>query len=159
MPHPPCSRCGKVNEITALSRGICNVVLDTDFDVVLSGEDWLCVSSQFVEVYKQLGALGLQFTSLPNEFFLVFCNNLLPVDPDLAGFQELNECKVCGRFQERIVGPMAVSFGQVPNQESFFTASIPNENVRAMHQRIFTSERMANLFRHSSLRGMCFVEW
>lgn len=154
-----CWTCGKIDEIAALKRGVLNIVFDTDDDVVLSAEDWLCVSPKFVALYTQLGISGLEFIPTRGGFFAVLCTNVIEIDPTTAGFEELKRCAACERPQERIVGPMATSFGHIRDRDSFFTASIPNENVRAMHQRIFTSQRVSNAFPASQLAGLCFVEW
>lgn len=154
-----CSCCGKLDELESLKRGLSNVRLNTEYDVVLSGEDWLCVSSKFVTLYQDIGANGLEFIAMADGFFAVFCTNLISVDTKVAGFHELQRCVECGRFQERIVGPMAASFGLVEDTGSFFSSDIPNENVRAMHQRIFVSDGILSEFQHRQISGLCFVPW
>lgn len=154
-----CARCEKLDEFKSLKRGLQGVSFDTEYDVVLTGEDWLCVSSRFVDVYKRVGAVGLEFIPIPNGFSAVVCTNKVAIDIEIAGFEELRKCSVCGRFQERIVGPLAVSFGQMQKDNSFFVADVENENVRAVHQRIFVQSHLSRAFQDANLTGMCLVEW
>ena len=156
-----CSGCGKVNESEALRRGVSTgFVVRSQKDWIGTAEGWVCVSQRFRDVVEQNDIGGLSFLTIPSNsgHFVVEFTCLVSTNADKAGFDCKNPCVVCGRYQEKLVGPFLESMTLPEAKKTVFVSEQANENVKAAYRPAFADRMVVKLLRESNIVGIDFVE-
>ncbi len=154
-----CPACGKIDEAAALARGIGDGFrCRTDRDLVATSEDWLCASARFREFVEASRLEGLGFVPVPHsDYHVVQPTTLVETDETAAGFENHRLCGTCGRYSERVAGPLLAGM-QLPESHSvFFGSSIANENVKVAYRPCFAHEDVIDLLKSRDFDGIDFV--
>lgn len=155
-----CQSCHKINEEAALARGLSSrLSIKTTKDWVSTSESWICVSKRFKDYVCGEGIEGLTFMSLPGEnMFVLQCNQLVATDESLAAFENHNLCGVCGRYREKIVGPLLTSLTVPSAAKTFFASQIANENVKVSYRCLFATASLTKDLRKMKFKGLSILE-
>jgi hypothetical protein len=74
-----------------------------------------------------------------------------------AGFESRGQCQICGRFSEKLVGPLLRGM-RVPSSDTvFFASQIANENVRVGYRPFFVSDKIVQALKKAKVGGVDFV--
>lgn len=153
-----CRRCGKFDEGRAIEIGVSPAFrCETDRDLVATSEDWLCMSRGLREHLDAHGYGGLGYAPIPHsDHLIVYPTMLVETDETRAGFENHRRCGLCGRFSERVVGPMLAAL-KIPSVPTFFASTIQSENVKVVRHRIFADEAIVASLRSLRFLGIEFV--
>ena len=115
-----CPKCGKLDELSAIRRGIDDgIKLKTQRDFFPNG-DWLCcVSARFQQVYKEEQFTGLDFVEVPGAHGTAVVAPLRRVktDPARSGMKFLGSpCEICGRHRETLRFPEIAAMDLPPDE-------------------------------------------
>jgi hypothetical protein len=154
-----CRSCGKFDEHRAIDFGISpSFQCRTDRDLVGTSEGWLCASSGMRKYVEECEYGGLTFVPVPQSpHFVVYPAVLVETDEELAAFENHRRCHACGRYSERIVGPVLAGMRIPSSSTTFFGSAIANENVKVAYRPIFASGEIVESLRSRGFVGVDFV--
>lgn len=154
-----CSCCGKINEDEAIRRGISqNFIVKSSKDWMATSEGWICVSGRFREFVSSEHIDGLNFIESPGNVFVIRSNKIVATDEQIAGFENHGLCNQCGRYRERLVGPLVASLAVPKEDRAFFASEIQNENARASYRTLFATPGLVKVLRKEKFKGLSIVE-
>lgn len=155
-----CGSCGKIDEATAIKRGVTdNFKIKSKLDWHGTFDDQICVTRLFRDIIETEKFQGLKFISIPSDpdRFLVICTNLVATNEKLAGFENIDLCSACGRYKEKVVGPMLQGMELPDSDLTFFASKIANENVKVSYRPIFASNTIVKVLKKAKIKGICYV--
>jgi len=154
-----CRACGKIDEETALLRGISpRFAIRSRRDFIATCDDRICVSSRFCELIASHEFEGLDFFPLPeSDLILLIPVCLVQTDELRAGFENHHKCLVCDRFRERTIGPMIDGMEIPDSSNTFFSSAIANENVKVSYRPLFSSEAIVSALKAAKVSGIDYT--
>jgi len=155
-----CSLCGKLNEEAAIQKGIAgDFIIKSKLDWHGSFDDQIIVTKRFKDIVESENFQGLNFISIPNDSdrFLVLCTCLVSTNEEMAGFENNNLCSKCGRYEERLVGPLLQGMELPSSDLTFFASEIANENSKVSYRPIFASETIIKILKKWKIKGLDIV--
>lgn len=155
-----CSSCGKIDEQAALRRGVSsNFAVRAKKDWIGTSDDYVCMTLRLRNIIESNGFRGLVFLEIPEapNHFVVNCVNLVRTDEVKAGFENHGKCPTCGRFADRLIGPLIDGMAVPTEDDTFFASAIANESVHVSYRPIFASERIVKVLKAAKIKGVDFV--
>ncbi len=158
-----CSECGKVDELRALAQqGVVNDFQpNSTWDWIGTIDDWSCITTRVREVFESANVEGISFLPVPasDNHWVIVPNYFAATDEEEAGFENTGKaCSKCGRYPEKLVGPMLCGVSIPQDENIVFASEIGNENVKVRYFSLFCSQKIANLIRKSGIVGLDLEE-
>ena len=109
-----CSKCGKLDEVAAINRGLDpDIKIRSKRDYIATTDGFRVIARRAREAFIEEGIKGLRFIQLSDGNHSVLWPELrVPTDLSKAGFQFVGpKCARCGRYREACVDPARCSMG------------------------------------------------
>lgn len=137
-----CQKCGKVNEMAALARGIqAGVVVKSKRPFLGSADNFYLVDERGKEAFSAVVPERIDYYQIPSSAFYVACAKIwFEPEESNPGFQFVRaRCKVCSRPGEVIWGK---SPPRIVGAEPIVSVNL--EGVQGARSRWIVSEEVAN---------------
>ena len=152
-----CAICGKLDEETAISRGIDpNVTIQSKRDFVEMSDGLIGASGRVRDAFDEGGIRGVRFIQLSDGNHSILWPEVRVVtDLSTAGFEFVApRCTGCGRYREVCVGPLSRSLSVPDDPIVVFTSEVWNEDTRGRVLWLFAQEPVVRVLKKRLLSGL-----
>ena len=150
-----CSSCGRINELSALERGIERDIQlpDRMADVVNSDDDFKIVSLGCRSFLETCDNARIRYFSFPSDsrFFVAVPEILIPIEKDNKAFRTEGFCAKCGRFRNVLIGTELF-----PLPSDLLVGAFMFENAKSLSPVWLISEVIVQKLKTSKLKGFEF---
>ena len=156
-----CAKCGKLDEVAAINRGLDpDIKIRSKRDYIGTTDGFELVTRRAREAFGEEGIKGLRFIQLSDGNHSVLWPELrVPTDLSTAGFQFVGpKCARCGRYREACVGPFSQSLTIPDDPMVVFASEVWNENRRGRVLWLFAQEPAANALKRMRLTGLEIIK-
>src|SRR5262249_43106502 len=156
-----CAKCGKLDEVAAINRGIDpDVTIRSKRDFIGTSDGFKVVTSRAIEAFREDKIKGLRFIQLSDGNHSVLWPEVrVPTDLSKAGMQFVGpKCDRCGRYREACVGPLSQSLTIPDDPMVVFASEVWNENLRGRVLWLLAQEPVANALKRRRLTGLEIVK-
>jgi hypothetical protein len=156
-----CAKCGKLDEVAAINRGIDpNITIRSKRDFIGTTDGFKVVTRRAMEAFGEDGIKGLRFIQLSDGNHSVLWPEVrVPTDLSKAGFEfEGPRCARCGRYRGAYVGPFSASLTVPDDPMMVFASEIWNEDWVGRVLWLFAQEPVAKALRLRRLTGLEIIK-
>jgi len=155
-----CAKCGKLDEVAAINRGIDpSITIRSKRDFIGTTDGFKVVTSRAMEAFREVGIKGLRFIQLPDgNHSLLWPEVRVPTDLSKAGFQFGPKCPRCGRYREACVGPLSQSLTLPDDPMVVFASEVWNEDWVGRVLWLFAQEPVARALKLKRLTGLEIIK-
>ena len=152
-----CRRCGKLDEVAAISRGIDpSLTIQSGRDFIGTMDGMKVGGKRAKEAFEEEGIRGIRYIPLPgHNHWVLWPEVRVRTDLNLAGFQlEGRKCGLCGRYPEVLVGPLWPSLDVPEDPMVVFASEVWNEDPIGRVLWLFAQEPVAKALKKRRLSGL-----
>jgi len=155
-----CAKCGKLDEVAAIYRGVDpNLTIRSKCDYIATTDGFEVVTRRAMEAFLEDGIKGLRFIHLSDGNHSVLWPEIrVPTDLSKAGFQFGPKCAGCGRYREACVGPLSQSLTIPEDPMVVFASEVWNEDWVGRILWLFAQEPAASALKRRRLTGLEIVK-
>jgi len=156
-----CAKCGKLDEVGAINRGVDpDTTIRSKREYIGTTDGFKVVTSRAREAFTEEGIKGLRFIQLSDGNHSVLWPELrVPTDLSKAGFEfEGPRCAKCGRYRGAYVGPFSQSLTIPDDPMVIFASEVWNEDWIGRVLWLFAQEPAANALKRRRLTGLEIIE-
>ena len=155
-----CSKCGKLDEVAAINRGLDrDITIRSKRDYIGTTDGFEVVTRRAMEAFMEDGIKGLRFIQLSDGNHSVLWPEVrVSTDLSKAGFQFGPKCPRCGRYREACVGPLSQSLTIPEDPMVVFASEVWNEDWVGRVLWLFAQEPAANALKRRRLTGLEVVK-
>jgi hypothetical protein len=152
-----CVKCGKLDEVAAITRGFDPALrIRSKRDFIEMRDGFIASTKRVKEAFEREGIRGVRFIMLPDEnHFVLWPEVRVSTDLSTAGFQTVGpKCRACGRYSEVCVGPFSRSLTVPDDPMIVFASEVWNESRRGRVLWLFAQEPVGSLLKRKRLSGL-----
>lgn len=161
--HLRCRKCGKIDEIQALSYGFDDFHIRSKWDWFVTDDNWTIVSERIMELFTRIGIEGLRYLQIqhaPNLFnrYVLINDNEVQTGFTEAGFRQCGEiCCYCHRSPEIVSGPIWQGIKISKSEKYVFRSNIWNENLGGKYHQNFATKDVVEDMKKSKITGIEYI--
>jgi len=156
-----CTKCGKVDELTAVERGLDeNVTITSKSDYLISDDGFICVSDRFRSLLAEECISNVTFIPITDSptHYLMLPDAFASATEASSGMEFLRPCPMCGRYRETCLFPMLQSFETGNDPLRLLVPSIAIEGVRGRKFWFCASQQIVAALKAHKPKGLEFFE-
>jgi hypothetical protein len=158
--HLQCPKCGKVDELAAVSSGVeRGIRIHSRRNWVVTEDGILCVRRKTFDTLLTVGAKGLEPVVIPDDdrWLALLPTVWAHVDMVSSGIELHDQCDHCGRYRETLYAPRWESVALPRDEMSFVAPDSPDESIMGRRMLLMCHRRLREMIESVGASGLEFL--
>lgn len=156
-----CSKCGKLDELEAIERGISpDTTLRTSSDYLMTDDGFVCVSEALRETLTSSGVSNITYLTIAGktDYFIALPSVVSATDKETCDIEFHRPCGECTRFRETCFFPALESLDIPTDALALVSPAISLESVRGRKFWFCASSDVVTILKASKSKGLDYTE-